>query len=137
MSPKEIRIVIDLWAAQTAELGARFRWVQVFENRGEMMGASNPHPHGQIWSTDSLGTVAAREDRQQRAYRERYGSSLLQDYARDESKVGDRLVLENESWLVVVPYWAVWPFETLVLPKAPMRRLPDLDAEQRTAWRRF
>ena len=132
MSPDEIRIVVDLWAAQTAELGERFRWVQVFENRGEMMGASNPHPHGQIWSTDSLGTVATREDQQQRAYHNRYGNSLLQDYSQQEAHIGERCVLENENWLVVVPYWAVWPFETLLLPKSPERRLPDLDDGQRT-----
>jgi UDPglucose--hexose-1-phosphate uridylyltransferase len=132
MSPADIRIVIDLWAAQTAELGARFRWVQVFENRGEMMGASNPHPHGQIWSTDSLGTVVAREDQQQRVYYDRYGLNLLHDYARHEANIGERIVVENESWLVVVPFWALWPFETLVLPKALLRRLPDLDEGQRS-----
>jgi len=131
MSPAEIRLVVDLWAEQTAELGAQFRWVQVFENRGEMMGASNPHPHGQIWATDSLGTIAAREDQQQRAYHDRYGTVLLQDYAWQEGEIGDRCVLENASWLVVVPYWAVWPFETLLLPKSSLRRLRDLDDEQR------
>ena len=131
MSPAEIRLVVDLWAEQTAELGDRFRWVQVFENRGEMMGASNPHPHGQIWATDSLGTIAAREDQQQRAYHDRYGTVLLQDYARQEGEIGDRCVLENASWLVVVPYWAVWPFETLLLPKSSLRGLRDLDDEQR------
>ncbi len=131
MSPAEIRLVVDLWAAQTAELGASYQWVQVFENRGDMMGASNPHPHGQIWATDSLGSIAAREDRQQRAYTDRYGSSLLRDYARQERQLGERAVLENESWLVVVPFWAVWPFETLLLPKSPLRRLPQLDDSQR------
>ncbi|MDE2635511.1 MAG: UDP-glucose--hexose-1-phosphate uridylyltransferase [Chloroflexota bacterium] len=133
MSPAEIRIVVDIWAAQTTELGERFRWVQIFENRGAMMGASNPHPHGQIWSTDSLGTVAAREDQQQRAYLDRYGSSLLQDYARQEALIGERCVLENENWLVVVPFWAFWPFETLLLPKSPVRRLPELDDGQRAS----
>lgn len=132
MSPPEIRLVVDLWAAQTAELGATYQWVQIFENRGEMMGASNPHPHGQIWATDCLGSIAAREDAQQRAYYDRYGSALLFDYAREERARGDRCVLENDSWLVVVPFWAVWPFETLLLPKAPVRRLPDLDETQRS-----
>ena len=131
MSPAEIRLVIDLWAEQTAELGARFQWVQVFENRGDMMGASNPHPHGQIWATDRMGSIAALEDRQQRAYLDRHGASLLLDYAKQERQLGARSVLENDSWLVVVPYWAVWPFETLLLPKSPQQRLPDLDARQR------
>ena len=131
MSPAEIRIVIDLWAAQTEELGERFRWVQVFENRGEMMGASNPHPHGQIWATEAMGSIAAREDRQQRDYLDCYGKVLLQDYARQEAQLGERVVLENHSWLVVAPFWAVWPFETLLLPKSTARRLPCLDERQR------
>ncbi len=131
MSLPEIRAVIDLWAAQTVELGERFTWVQVFENRGALMGASNPHPHGQIWATDALGSIVAREDAQQRAYAQRHGSNLLLDYARRESQRGERIVVENESWLVLVPFWALWPFETLLLPKVPVRRLPDLDARQR------
>ncbi|MCY3865635.1 MAG: UDP-glucose--hexose-1-phosphate uridylyltransferase [Chloroflexi bacterium] len=131
MSLGEIRLVADLWAAQTSELGARYSWVQVFENRGEIMGASNPHPHGQIWATDRLGAIAAREDQQQRAYQERNGTNLLRDYAHQEGQIGERCVLENASWLVVAPYWAVWPFETLLLPKSPVRRLPDLDDGQR------
>lgn len=132
MSREEIRPVVDLWAAQTAELGERFGWVQVFENRGDMMGASNPHPHGQIWATDSLGSIARREDAQQRAYSDRHGSPLLLDYARLECERGERIVVENDSWLGVVPYWAIWPFETLLLPKAPVMRLPDLDERQRS-----
>ncbi len=132
MSLAEIRLVVDLWAAQTAELGARFRWVQVFENKGDMMGASNPHPHGQVWATENLGSIAAREDRQQRDYYNRHGKVMLQDYARQEARQGERGVLENESWLVVVPFWAVWPYETLLLPKSPARRLPDLDETQRS-----
>ena len=131
MPPAAIRLVVDLWAAQTAELGDRFRWVQVFENRGDMMGASNPHPHGQIWATEGLGSIAAREDQAQRDYYRRQRRVMLQDYARQEAQIGERVVLENASWLVVVPFWAVWPFETLLLPKAPARRLPDLDASQR------
>ena len=131
MSPAEIRLVVDLWARQTSELGARFGWVQIFENRGDMMGASNPHPHGQIWATDRMGAIAAREDQQQRAYQERNDANLLLDYARQEAQIGERCVLENANWLVVLPYWAVWPFETLLLPKTPVRRLPDLDDGQR------
>jgi len=131
MSPAEIRLVVDLWAGQTSELGARYNWVQIFENRGEIMGASNPHPHGQIWATDRMGAIAAREDQQQRAYRERNGTNLLRDYAKQEGQIGERCVLENASWLVVVPYWAVWPFETLLLPKSPVGRLPELDDMRR------
>ena len=131
MSREEIRIVVDLWAQQTAELGERFKWVQVFENRGEMMGSSNPHPHGQIWATDTLGTIAAREDSQQRSYLEQHDGIMLLDYAREELQREERIVSENDCWLVVVPYWAVWPFETLLLPKMPVLRLPDLNGRQR------
>ncbi len=131
MSLLEIRPVVDIWAEQSEDLGARFKWVQVFENRGAMMGSSNPHPHGQIWATDSLGSIAAREDAQQRAYHARHGRSLLLDYALQEERRGERIVAENDSWLVVVPFWAVWPFETLLLPKAPAGRLSELNEEQR------
>ncbi|MCY3779636.1 MAG: UDP-glucose--hexose-1-phosphate uridylyltransferase [Chloroflexi bacterium] len=131
MSLPEVRQVVDLWAQQTQELGERFNWVQVFENRGDMMGASNPHPHGQIWATDSPGTIPSKEDAQQRAYRERVNGNLLSDYGEQERARNERLVVENDSWLVVVPFWAVWPFETLLLPKFKVQRLPDLKATQR------
>ena len=131
MSLAEISQVVELWAGQTEQLGERFQWVQIFENRGDLMGASNPHPHGQIWATDSLGAIAAREDAQQLAYYERAGRPLLLDYADQELQRGERIVVQNRSWLAVVPFWAVWPFETLLLPKIPVSRLPDLDAGQR------
>lgn len=131
MSPTEIGRVVDIWAEQTEELGQRFSWVQVFENRGDLMGSSNPHPHGQIWATDSLGSIVAREETQQRAYFQRTGSTLLLDYVKQELEWGERNVVENDRWLALVPYWAVWPFETLLLPKAPVSRLPDLDRVQR------
>ena len=132
MSLAEIRHVVELWAQQTTELGERFSWVQVFENRGAIMGSSNPHPHGQIWATDALGTIAAKEDAQQRDYFDRQDSNLLLDYADQEIERGERIVVENDSWLAVVPFWALWPFETLLLPKTSLRRLPDLDETQRT-----
>jgi UDPglucose--hexose-1-phosphate uridylyltransferase len=125
MSQPDVRAVVDVWADQTAELGATYRWVQVFENRGETMGASNPHPHGQIWAGTALPHQAARENASQRAYFEAHGSRLLLDYAAQEHG-RSRVVAENDDWLVVVPFWAVWPFETLVIPKHPVERLPDL-----------
>lgn len=130
MSLAEINQVVALWAQQSQQLGERFQWVQVFENCGDLMGASNAHPHGQIWATDSLGAIAAREDAHQLAYYERAGRPLLLDYAEQELQRGERIVVENRSWLAVVPFWAVWPFETLLLPIEPVRRLPELDAGQ-------
>lgn len=118
--------VVEAWVAQTAELGQRYRWVQVFENKGEMMGCSNPHPHGQVWAVDELPNEPAKEDRQQRAYMMKTGRPLLVDYADKETAAGDRVVVANEDWLVVVPFWANWPFETLLLPRRHILRLNDL-----------
>lgn len=125
-----VRRVIDVWADQTAELGATHRWVQVFENRGAAMGASNPHPHGQIWAGSALPVQAEREDETQRAYQGRVGRSLLLDYAAQESG-GPRVVTEDDDWLVVVPFWAAWPFETMVVAKRPARWLTDLTSDAR------
>jgi UDPglucose--hexose-1-phosphate uridylyltransferase len=130
MDPIDVRRVVDTWADQTAELVASWRWVQVFENRGAAMGASNPHPHGQIWAGSALPREAEREDGTQRAYREQHGSSLLVDVAAVEAG-GPRVVDATDAWLVVVPFWAVWPFETLILPRAPVARLPALDDGRR------
>ncbi len=123
---QEIRGIVDVWADQTAELGRRYRWVQVFENKGAIMGCSNPHPHGQIWATASLPNEPAREDHQQRAYYAQHRSPLLLDYASLEASQRERVVVENEHWLAIVPYWATWPFETVVLPRRAVSRLPDL-----------
>lgn len=131
MPTSKIELVVDLWAQQTRELSRRFKWVQVFENRGELMGASNPHPHGQIWATSEPGDIPAAEDQCQRAYYERQGRALLLDYAELELEKRERLVLENETWIAVVPYWAIWPFETLLLPRNHRPRLPDLDRRER------
>lgn len=127
MSPPEIRTVIDLWAEQTTELGATYRWVQVFENKGQLMGASNPHPHGQIWALDALPNEIRKEDARQVEYYRAYRRSMLVDYAELEAERGERVVVQNDDWLAVVPYWAIWPFETLLLPRKPVQRLPDLD----------
>ena len=95
------------------------------------MGASNPHPHGQIWATNFLPNQPATEDRHQRAYYAEHGSPLLVDYAALEAARGERVVVENDHWLAVVPYWAIWPFETLLLPRKPVLRLPELNDQQR------
>jgi UDPglucose--hexose-1-phosphate uridylyltransferase len=127
LPPAEIEAVIATFAEQSAELGARYPWVQAFENKGEIMGCSNPHPHGQIWASSTLPKEAADEDARQRAYHGEHGRPLLADYAERERAEGVRVVLESPGFLVVVPYWAVWPFETLILSRQPVTRLPDLD----------
>ncbi|MFT3847330.1 MAG: UDP-glucose--hexose-1-phosphate uridylyltransferase [Propionivibrio sp.] len=130
LSPAAIEKVIDTWSEQTAELGAKYPWVQVFENKGAMMGCSMPHPHGQIWANSFLPNEAATEDKHQRAYYDMHGRQLLLDYVTQEAG-GERVVVETAHWLAVVPYWAAWPFETLLLPKTRVARLPDLNEEQR------
>jgi UDPglucose--hexose-1-phosphate uridylyltransferase len=131
MDPAEVRLVVDLWAEHSEELGRRFRWVQVFENRGAAMGASNPHPHGQIWAGSALPVEAAREDAAQRRHFEATGRRLLLDYAIEEH-AGPRIVLEDDNWLVAVPFWAVWPFETIIVAKRSVERLAGLDDGQRS-----
>ena len=128
-----VRSVVDMWAQQTEELGSEYQWVQVFENRGEAMGASSPHPHGQVWASSSLPTHAAREDMHQKSYQETESSSLLVDYAAAESIESTRVILENDHWLACVPYWATWPFETMILPKRRVLRMPELATEERNA----
>ena len=130
MSAAQARIVVDLWAKQSEALGKSFEWVQVFENRGSAMGASNPHPHGQIWAGSVLPREAEKEDANQRRHFEATGHSLLRDYAEQEVG-GPRDLGSDEDWLVVVPFWASWPFETLIIPRRPVSRLPDLDDRQR------
>lgn len=131
MSVPEIRRVVDLWAEQVDELGRRYRWVQVFENRGEDMGASNPHPHGQLWATEHLPDEAAIEDERQRAWVLSSGTSLLLGYAEREVAERERVVLDGPDWVAVVPFWAVWPFELLMMPKRHVPRMTDLsDAER-------
>lgn len=128
-----IRKVVDCWADQVTELGRDWDWVAVFENKGAVMGCSQPHPHGQIWASDFIPNEVTTEDRNQADWLARTGRNLLVDYAAAESGKGERIVAENEHWVAVVPWWAVWPFETLVLPRAHILRLPDLSDVQRDA----
>lgn len=125
MSADEISEVIATWQSQVRELSETYQWVQVFENKGAAMGCSNPHPHGQIWATSVLPTEPSKKDARQRDYLKAHGSVLLLDYAALESKDGERTVAENEHWIAVVPYWATWPFEILLLPKC--RRVSHLN----------
>jgi UDPglucose--hexose-1-phosphate uridylyltransferase len=122
-----------MWVEQTSDLGASYQWVQVFENKGDAMGASSPHPHGQVWASTSLPTHALAEDLHQTAYLDTHGTNLLVDYAAAEVVEASRGVLENDRWLACVPYWATWPFEAMILPKRHVLRLPDLTAEERNS----
>ena len=129
MNDAQIGRLVDVWTEQETELAARpdISYVQIFENRGAMMGASNPHPHGQIWATEHLPNEVALELKAQREYHSARGTSLLADYLQMELKAGERVVAENDTWVAVVPFWAVWPFELLLLPRASVPSLRSLD----------
>jgi UDPglucose--hexose-1-phosphate uridylyltransferase len=133
MAPEAIRRVIDVWAEQTGELGERFRWVQVFENRGAAMGASNPHPHGQIWASRHVPMIPARKLEAQQRYFEAHARDLLGDYLAQESERGERIVCRNDHWVALVPFWAVWPFETMLIPARQVGDLPSMTGDERLA----
>ncbi|RMG98450.1 MAG: galactose-1-phosphate uridylyltransferase, partial [Chloroflexi bacterium] len=125
-----VQHVIQVWVAQTAELGQQWRWVQIFENKGHLMGCSNPHPHGQIWGVDILPNEAAKEDMHQRAYWQENGRPLLLDYVNLEMAQATRIILHNQHWVALVPFWAIWPFETMLLPRRHIRHLTELTATE-------
>lgn len=126
-----LRKVVDVWAEQMVELGQRFRWVQLFENKGAAMGCSNPHPHGQVWASSFLPQIPQREDECQQRYAERTGRPLLIDCLEKELAEGVRVVEQSRHWVMLVPFWAVWPFEYLLLPRRHVLHLPDLTSEER------
>ncbi len=133
MSVPEIRAVVDVWAGQYQELGARadIAYVQVFENRGQMMGASNPHPHGQIWASRSIPNEVVAELAGQRAYLAEHHTCLLCAYRALEQRLSERIIASNASFIALVPFWAVWPFEVMVLPTRHIATLEEMsDAER-------
>ncbi|WP_415714034.1 UDP-glucose--hexose-1-phosphate uridylyltransferase [Maridesulfovibrio sp.] len=133
MKPEAVRKVIDTWCAQYEELGTRedIGYVQIFENRGDIMGCSNPHPHGQIWATRSVPVIPATEDDRQREYLENKGKCLLCAYVERELENKERVIFENDSFVALVPFWAVWPFETMLLPKPHMGAINEMNPGQR------
>jgi len=131
MKLDEIESVIAEWIKQQEELGEKYSWVQIFENKGDIMGCSNPHPHCQIWCSSSLPNEARIKDETQKKYYDIHNKQMLLEYVELEEREKERIVVENGSWLVVVPYWATWPYETLLLPKFLIQRLTDLSEEKK------
>jgi UDPglucose--hexose-1-phosphate uridylyltransferase len=133
MPPQEILPVVEVWAEQYLELGARpeINHVQIFENKGAMMGCSNPHPHGQIWASEHLPGEPAKELAQQQAYHAEQHACLLCDYLAAEEEQQERLIYANAHFVALAPFWACWPFETLVLPRRHAAALPALNADER------
>jgi UDPglucose--hexose-1-phosphate uridylyltransferase len=135
MSQGEVEAVVHAWQGQTADLSARsfVSYVQVFENKGAMMGASNPHPHSQIWASAHVPTEVAKELASQEDYRSAHGSCLLCDYLAEERADGRRLVAANDRFVALVPFWATWPFELIVISDRHLSGFADLGPEERAA----
>ena len=135
MTREEILPVVDAWASEYQQIGS-VEWidyVQIFENRGAMMGASNPHPHCQIWSTSFVPDEPAEETQAQLQHHARTGHCLLCDYAATELAAGDRVVFANDHFVALVPWWAVWPFEVMLVSRRHLGTMPDLAADERAA----
>jgi UDPglucose--hexose-1-phosphate uridylyltransferase len=129
----DVRRVVDVWTDEYLRLGARddVQHVQIFENKGQMMGCSNPHPHGQIWAQSSVPREPALEMTRQREYFDRHRRTLLDDYLSIELDRGERVVCGNDGFVALVPFWAVWPFETLVVSRRPVPQLGELTDTER------
>ena len=136
MEQKAIADVVALWQKEYSELGAKqnIRHVQIFENKGAMMGCSNPHPHGQIWAQYSIPQEVERKTKMQRAYFEKNGSSLLGDYLQQELDKDERILFQNEHFVALVPFWAVWPYEAMIAPKKQLQNIAALSKEQALAF---
>jgi UDPglucose--hexose-1-phosphate uridylyltransferase len=123
--------VVDAWCEQAERLGPEHAYVQIFENKGAMMGCSMPHPHGQIWASDFVPTEIAKEDDRQRAWLVEHGGVLLEQVIEREEREQIRVVESNAHWLAIVPWWAAWPFETLVIAREPVAGLAELSEPAR------
>ncbi|WP_417290409.1 UDP-glucose--hexose-1-phosphate uridylyltransferase [Corallibacter sp.] len=132
MTVKGIQKVIQVWQNEFITLSKQetIEYVQIFENKGAVMGCSNPHPHGQIWSQSSLPNEVLKKDKQQLAYYKQQEKTLLQDYLKQELKLKERIVFENRAFVVLIPFWAVWPYEAMIVPKTPQRDISELPAEE-------
>jgi UDPglucose--hexose-1-phosphate uridylyltransferase len=128
--------VIDVWSEEFKSIAAdpTIKYVQIFENKGEVMGSSNPHPHGQIWASSSIPLEIAKETSQQKKYFEENGKSLLSDYLQLELEQKERIVLENEHFVALVPFWAVWPYETMIVSKRHFTNLLQFTNDEKQAY---
>ena len=132
MTVEDIQKVVFSWQNEYKELGDNksINYVQIFENKGAVMGCSNPHPHGQIWSQSTLPNEVEKKDKQQRKYYKAKNSSLLGDYLAQELHKKERIIFENESFVVLIPFWAVWPFETMIVPKRVQPNILGMDTKE-------
>jgi UDPglucose--hexose-1-phosphate uridylyltransferase len=135
LPPPAIRAVVDAWVEQYIDLSSKpfVAYVQVFENKGAMMGASNPHPHGQVWATEHVPNEPAKEARAQAGYAHEHGGCLLCDYLAAERDAGVRVLCANDSFVALTPFWAFWPFEAMLIPTRHAAALDELDECERDA----
>jgi UDPglucose--hexose-1-phosphate uridylyltransferase len=136
MSVEAIRKIVDLWCAEYENLGKMpfINYVQIFENKGAIMGCSNPHPHGQIWAQSSIPEEPAKKTKSQLAYFKKHGKTLLSAYLEAELAKKERILFENEHFVGLVPFWATWPFEAMLVPKRAMPRITDMKDAEKTAF---
>ena len=136
MEVKDIDKVVKTWQKEYTELGSNdmINYVQIFENKGAVMGCSNPHPHGQIWSQSTLPNEVDKKDQHQKAYFSKNNSSLLGDYLKQELEANERIIYQNDHFVVLTPFWAVWPFETMIVPKTQKRNIAELSNEESLAF---
>jgi len=136
MDVKDIHNVVKLWKTEYQELGAlsSINHVQIFENKGAIMGCSNPHPHGQIWAQQSIPEVVLKKQTHQKNYWETHNKSLLKSYIEQELDKDERIILKNEHFVALVPYWAVWPYETMIVPLKQYQNISQLNEEEELAF---
>ena len=136
MTTKEISKVVDVWQSEFEDL-ASYPWIkhiQIFENKGDIMGCSNPHPHGQIWAQSSLPTQVEKTQNSLKSYYDKNQTTLLEDYVKAELKAGDRIVIENDHFVALVPFWAIWPYETMIISKRAVNKITNFTAAESTAF---
>ena len=132
MDVKDIDKVVKAWQKEYTELGAHemINYVQIFENKGSVMGCSNPHPHGQIWSQSTLPNEVDKKDQHQKTYFDKNKSSLLGDYLKQELEANERIIYQNDDFVVLTPFWAVWPFETMIVPKKQFTNITKISEKE-------
>jgi UDPglucose--hexose-1-phosphate uridylyltransferase len=133
MEVENIKKVVDVWSDEYKALGEHefINFVQIFENKGDIMGCSNPHPHGQIWAQQSIPVEGGKEQIRQKTYYEKHGRTLLSDYFAAELKSGERILVENKHFVALVPFWATWPYEAMILSKRAVQDLSKLGEDEK------
>ncbi|MFD2101230.1 UDP-glucose--hexose-1-phosphate uridylyltransferase [Flagellimonas iocasae] len=136
MEVSEIEKVVLLWQKEYLELGSmnNINHVQIFENKGAIMGCSNPHPHGQIWAQSSVPQEVGKKTIHQKEYWKKHQRSLLGDYLKQELELEERIVAENDHFVALVPYWAVWPYEMIVIPRKHHQDIGQMDGKEKKAF---